>query len=218
VPGDIVPVCIFAKPPAAGRVKTRLIRKIGAEAAAALAAAMLADVWETVSACPRLRPVLAAAEPGSFPQSIPEEDIWLQCAGSLGERLENIFERALRTAPAAMALGADSPLLAPAHLDEALGVLESYDAAIGPCTDGGFYVLALKRCPRGLLRDLPWSSEHTFAATWERLHACGLSVECATPLFDVDTPEDLALLVSALEEMPGLAPATRACLRKFSCW
>jgi rSAM/selenodomain-associated transferase 1 len=207
---EIVPVCIFAKPPIAGKVKTRLIPELGAEAASALASAMLSDVWSVSSSCPGVRSILAAAEAGEFPLSVLEEDIWLQGEGDLGARLERIFIRALALAPAAIALGADSPLVANAHIEEALRALETHEAALGPSTDGGFYLLALKRCPSGLFRDLPWSCAGTLEATKTRLEEYQFSIETITPLFDVDTSEDLGLLGSVLAEMDAAAPATRA--------
>lgn len=212
---EAIAICIFAKPPVAGKVKTRLLPELGAEAAADLASSMLRDVWRAASCCPGVRPVLAAAEPGEFPLHIPEQDIWLQREGDLGQRLEHILRRALETAPAAIALGADSPLVAPGQLEEAIAALETHDAAIGPCADGGFYLLALKHCPPGLLSGLPWSCAETFNAAKERLEQNGFMVETITPLFDVDTAEDLALLGAVLDESPGLAPATRAWHREY---
>jgi hypothetical protein len=212
---ETVPVCIFAKPPLPGKVKTRLIPELGAEHAAALASAMLCDVWSASCSCPRVRTVLAAAEAGEFPMSVPEGDVWLQGEGDLGERLERIFTRALEMAPAAIALGADSPLLAAAHIEAALDALETHDAAIGPSADGGFYLLGLRRCPAGLFRDLPWSCAETFAATKQRLEQHRFSIEYITPLFDVDTPEDLLLLGSALDEATALAPTTRAWRERY---
>lgn len=212
---EIVPICIFAKPPVAGRVKTRLLAELGGNAAAELASAMLCDVWRAASCCTNVRPILAAAEPGEFPLEISEEDIWLQGEGDLGERLETILRRGLATAPAAIALGADSPLVAPAQIEQALAALETHDAALGPCADGGFYLLALKRYPSALLSGLPWSCAETFEATKERLEQNDFAVEILTPLFDVDTAEDLALLGSLLGESPELAPATRAWHKQY---
>lgn len=204
-----VPLCIFAKPPVPGKVKTRLIAELGAETAAALARAMLIDVWDAAARCPGVRPVLAAGEPGEFPMHVPEVDLWLQREGDLGKRLEHIVRRGLETAPAAIALGADSPLITPAHIEEALRALATSDAAIGPCPDGGFYLLAVKRCPSGILSNLPWSCAETFCAVRQRLEQNGFAVGCLRPLFDVDTPEDLSLLGSSLGKDLTLAPATR---------
>jgi rSAM/selenodomain-associated transferase 1 len=215
----VIPVCIFAKPFIAGRVKTRLARALGHKRAADLAAAMFHDVWRTVSSCPGVRPVLATVQPDiecagdardDCPVQISPDDILLQGDGDLGARLENIFRHALATAPAAIAVGADTPLLTSAHLEKTLQALVTHDAVIGPCHDGGFYLLALRACPGQLFFGLPWSTPETAYATKLRLEACGFSVEELDPLFDVDTPDDLVLLTASLSHQPSAAPATHA--------
>lgn len=205
-----IPVCIFAKPPIRGKVKTRLARSIGDDSAASLASAMLCDVWSTVCDIAEVIPVLAAAEEGRFPVSVPEENFWLQETADLGSRLENILRRGLRNAPAAIALGADSPLITARHLREALHQLKSSDAVIGPSCDGGFYLLGLRRCPLGLLQNVPWSTAEARQITEERLHSQGISVSQLVMLPDVDTVLDLQSLYYELKNAPPeVATATR---------
>lgn len=203
-------MCVFAKPPRPGEVKTRLAAEIGDAAAAALAAAMLRDVWQAAAACPGVRPVLATTEPGVFPIPVDPEDVWLQGEGGLGSRLERIFRKALSSGPAAVALGADTPAITVSHLELALESLQIHDAAIGRCEDGGFYLLALRRCPDGLFEELPWSSPETATAMEKRLGDFGLGVKTLETLFDVDRPEDLPRLGAHLMGMPGAARWTRA--------
>ncbi len=205
-----IPVCIFAKPPIPGRVKTRLARFLGHVGAARLASAMLCDVWSIVQIGTGVVPVLAAAEPGSFAIDVPNERIWLQETGDLGARIEGILRRGLATAPAAIALGADSPLLTSAHLEEAVECLTDRDAVLGPCEDGGFYLLGVHHCPPGLFADLPWSREDTCERTSHRLEMNGMSVGRISSLFDVDTIAELEQLREQLEHLPlEIAPETR---------
>jgi uncharacterized protein len=213
----VIPVCIFAKPFIAGHVKTRLGRALGPERAADLAAAMFVDVWQTVASCPGVRPVLATLQPdidcvgdarSECPVQISGDDILLQGDGDLGARLGSIFRQALASAPAAIAVGADTPLLTSAHLQQALHGLATHDAVIGPCPDGGFYLLALRACPDEIFSGLPWSTPETAYATKRRLKAHGFSVQELDQLFDVDTPDDLVLLTANLARQPSVAPAT----------
>jgi uncharacterized protein len=212
----VIPVCVFAKPPVPGQVKTRLIPALGEHASAALASAMFTDVWRTVSSCPAARPILATVSEGVFPCTIPGEAVWLQGDGDLGARIERILARALADAPAAIAVGADSPLLTTAHLAQTMDALRVHDAVIGRCEDGGFYLLGMRRCPPGLFSDLPWSCAATAAALECRLHQFGFSVCELEPLFDVDVPEDLARLRSALEMQSSAAPSTRAWCSRYA--
>ena len=205
-----IPVCIFAKPPIAGQVKTRLAHSIGFEAAAALASAMLRDVWSTVASVPGVQPILAAASRGPFPIDVAPERLWLQPPGDLGFRMESILCRGLCNAPAALVLGADSPLLEAAHLRDALQVLLNHDAAIGPSHDGGFYLLGLRRSTPGLLADLPWSTCEAYEQTVNRLRSHALTVSTLKPLGDVDTLSDLNALADSLDRAPAhAAPFTR---------
>lgn len=205
-----IPVCIFAKPSVAGEVKTRLARSIGDHASVALASAMLSDIWSTVRNTTGATPVLAAASEGPFPIDPPNEHFWLQESGELGARIEHILRRGLYDASAAIALGADSPLLTVSHLTRALHELKANDAVIGPSCDGGFYLLGLSRCPAGLLENLPWSTAQTREQTVDRLHSHNMSVYELETLPDVDTLADLQSLHNELQvASPEIAPVTR---------
>lgn len=205
-----IPVCIFAKPPVPGRVKTRLAQAIGAIHAAELAAAMLRDVWCVVNSLGGVVPVLAATESGNFGIDVPDQRIWLQQPGDLGSRIECILQRGLQSAPAAIALGADTPLITAVHLAEAIDQVRSGNAVLGPCSDGGFYLLGLANCPPGLLAGIPWSSERTLIETESRLAAQGMRVARTHTLCDVDTVSHLQQLRSELQKVrPDIAPRTR---------
>ncbi len=207
-------VCVFAKPPRPGKVKTRLAAEIGPEAAADLARAFFADTWQTASALPWARPVLATTETGATEWSGIRAEAWPQGEGDLGDRMERVLRRALATAPFALAIGSDSPGLPQALLEKAPRRLESADAVIGPSADGGFYLLGLTRCPPGLLASLPWSAGDTCERTAERLRGRGLSVELLPPWFDVDRIGDLTRLRSLLARGEIVAPRTAAALRR----
>jgi len=213
-----IPICIFAKPPVPSEVKTRLIPALGAVGAARLASAMLQDVWSTVVAsCPVVRPILATTRPGEFPVLVRKTDIWLQGDGDLGERIERIIKRGLEQSASVIAIGADTPGFTATHLGAALECLESHDAVLGPSTDGGFYLIGLRRCPRGLFASIPWSTGATRKALKERLRLYDLSVAELEPLFDVDTPEDIATLGDYLAAHSSVQSATRAWWIENSC-
>ncbi len=206
----MIPVCVFAKPPECGRVKTRLAGELGESGASKLAAAMFQDVWNVVSGCSGVRPVLATTIEGVFPVAIDREHVWLQGEGDLGARLEKILRRGLDNASAVIAIGADSPSLTTAHLRNAIGALEQHDAVIGRSLDGGFYLLGVRQCEHGWLAELPWSTCETAEATITRLKERGRTIHELPSLFDVDVPEDLELLAEYLRSNPQAAPNTRA--------
>lgn len=203
-------ICIFVKAPRPGRVKTRLAPAIGERGAAVLARAFFADTLAAALACPWARIVVAACgalgpEDG-VPRGVP---VWPQGDGDLGARLERVLARALEAAPFAIALGADAPGLPPRLLDQARAALEGADVAIGPCQDGGFYLLGLRCCPAGLLDGIPWSDPDTWACTIERLESLGLRIATIEPWSDVDRPDDLERLRGLIERGEIEAPETR---------
>jgi len=188
-------LCVFAKPPRVGQVKTRLAAAIGEAQAAALARAFFEDTWSKATSLRWARAVLATTDPGASEWvGVECAPVWPQGKGDLGDRLERVLRRALQETPAALAIGTDTPGLPPLLLSQAREALRSADAVVGPCEDGGFYLLGLRRCPEGLLRDLPWSAPETFRRTLARLRERGLSTAVIAPWFDVDRPEDLELL------------------------
>lgn len=206
-------VCVFAKPPRPGLVKTRLAAAVGEGHAAALARAFFQDTWSAVKSLPWAKGVLATTEPAAGEWVGAEgATTWPQGSGDLGDRLERILRRALDGTPVALAIGTDTPGLPPILFSRARSALGDADAVLGPCEDGGFYLLGLRRCPPGLLRDLPWSAPETFMRTLSRLRERGLRTAVIAPWFDVDRPADLACLHALIARGELHAPATARAL------
>jgi len=190
-------------------VKTRLIPRLGSSGAAELAAAFLQDTWASLSSLPWVKTVLASTEKKLSPALPGAAEIWLQGHGDLGARLANIFQRALRHHPYAIAIGGDSPGLPPVFLEQARDALTRMDAVIGPCEDGGFYLLGLRSCPQDFLSGISWSAATTCEETIARLQTAGLTVHILESWFDVDTAEDLEKLDSLLSANQIQAPRTK---------
>jgi len=206
-------VCVFAKPPRPGQVKTRLAPAVGEAWAAALARAFLGDTWSAASSLPWARAVLATTEPAAGEWvGTKRAPIWPQGRGDLGDRLERVLRRALHDTPAALAIGTDTPGLPPILFSQARSALRGADAVLGPCEDGGFYLLGLRRCPTGLLRELPWSAADTFVQTLSRFRERGLRTAVIAPWFDVDRPADLACLHALIAGGELRAPRTARAL------
>ena len=192
-------VALFARPPEAGRVKTRLAPALTPALTLELYRAMLMDALEagTGVAAERLVWWASAPERGLDPglQAILERGTWrerLQVGGDLGARLAHAFA----DPPAApgdrtVIMGADCPELDGAALEAALGELERSDAVLGPTTDGGYYLVGLRRPAPELFRDIAWGEGDVLNQTLERAERAGFSVTLLGKLDDVDRPEDL---------------------------
>jgi uncharacterized protein len=156
-----------------------------------------------VRALPWAQPALATT--AEVQMDLP---VLLQGEGDLGARIERVLRAALERTPLAMAIGADAPAVPSRLLESARAALDEADVAVGPADDGGFYLLALRRCPEGLLADLPWSCAETLRETLRRFRALGLCTTVLEPWFDVDRPEDLDRLRASIIEGKLLAPRT----------
>jgi hypothetical protein len=200
-------VCIFAKPPIPGLVKTRLIPELGAERAAELAEAFLEDTVAMVRTLPWAECIIAATKIFERSYFKPEE-VWLQSEGDLGDRLEKILRLALKRKPLVLAIGADSPGLPASYLENARQALATADAVLGPSADGGFYLIGLKDCPVGVLEAIQWSHSTTLAATMHKLEQFGMKTVLINPWFDIDSHEDLERLRRQLANDPAAAPRT----------
>lgn len=213
-PSQVI-VVVFAKPPVPGRVKTRLEPLVGRDGAARLAGAFLSDTLAVVDGLPWARVVLSTT--GPFPRSwdgvLASRICWEQGRGDLGQRMERALARGLAEGgEAAIVLGADLPGITGQHLEAARGVLAEQEAVLSPSSDGGFYLVGLRRCPSGLFEGVPWSSCATLSATSGRFDQLGLSFGLGSPFFDIDEPDDLLRLELELSRGRLEAPATAAVL------
>ncbi|GAA1983243.1 TIGR04282 family arsenosugar biosynthesis glycosyltransferase [Catenulispora subtropica] len=186
---------VIAKTPVPGRVKTRLTPPFSPREAALLAAAALEDTLHAVAeteAGHRLL-VLDGEPRASWSRSFT---VVPQVQGPLDRRLAAAFEAAaLRDPGPVLLVGMDTPQISPELLTACLPA-DSEDATLGMADDGGFWCLGF-RSPRrhdlkGLLYDVPMSTDHTGADQLWRLQEAGLRVRSAPTLRDVDLAQDAA--------------------------
>jgi rSAM/selenodomain-associated transferase 1 len=208
-------ICVFAKSLRSEGVKTRLVPAVGKARARALAEAFLQDTWSVVSSLPWAKAVLAATDFSIASLLSGSPEVWRQGEGDLGARLQRVLKRALRSTSFVIAIGADSPGMPLRLFEHARSPLVEADAVIGPCADGGFYLLGLRRYPPGLLSGIPWSQPDTFARTVTKLSVIGLSFRILDEWFDVDRPGDLLRLVSLITAGEILVPQTQMVLRRY---
>lgn len=187
---------LFAKAPVAGRVKTRLIPALGAEGAAALAAAMLESTAREAQAS-GAGEVELCADPdpdhadwrGWLPPSVTLSS---QGKGDLGARLARAAKRVLAGGERVLLLGTDCPDLDRGRLAAAAAALERHDAVLHPVSDGGYALLGLARFDASLFEGIAWSTDTVASQTIARFRALGWTYHVGETLQDVDVPADLA--------------------------
>lgn len=223
---------VFAKPPVAGAVKTRLVPPLSEDNAARLYAAFVEDSLQSYAALNAdTRLYMAgeragAADPNS---SVARNDVpglelptgiqvFSQAGCGLGARMSRAFDETFRAGYSrAVIVGTDHPTLPMAYLQRAFDALDREGAVvIGPAEDGGYYLLGMNEPHPELFRDMTYSHARVFEETMRRLGDAAGSATMLPSWYDVDRPGELTRLASDLENAPDRAPRTRAVLSELS--
>jgi len=192
-------IVVFAKAPAPGKVKTRLVPALGEEGAAQLARRMLEDTWREAAAVHVADAELCVdPEPGSeaWSAQLPQGAVTVttQGEGDLGERLSRAAERVLGGGQRVLLIGTDYPGLTTRRLVDACLELESHETVIHPTFDGGYALLGLNRFDPSIFSGIEWSTSSVARETMGRIKALGWSCHLGATLQDIDEPEDLEAL------------------------
>ena len=220
---------VFTRYPEPGRTKTRLIPALGPEGAADLHRRMTEHTLARARALAERRGTSLEVRFEGGGQALMAQ--WLgtrlasrpQGEGDLGDRMARAIADALREGAArAIVIGTDCPALASATLAAAFDALQHNDLVLGPATDGGYYLIGLRREAPALFADMPWGTGDVLKRTLAAAKAAGLSFALLGPLDDVDRPEDLPLweraqwrisvIIPTLNEAAAL-PATLAAIQ-----
>lgn len=119
-----------------------------------------------------------------------------QVGADFGERLTNalsdVYELGFDNV---IAIGNDTPQLLPSHILSAHNRLQSTSLVLGPSSDGGFYLMGLRRShfrPEQFVK-LPWQSENLTDAILSSLSR--KRINTLETLSDLDTIADLEYVV-----------------------
>jgi rSAM/selenodomain-associated transferase 1 len=193
---------LFAKWPEAGAVKTRLAALRGADWAARVAEAFLRDTLmrlKTVAA--RRVVVFAPAEARPAFAALAGTDFALlpQSDGVLGRRLSDFLRYEQNSGSKAVVMvGTDSPTLPVAYVEHAFAELEKSEVVLGPACDGGYYLLGCSRVVPPIFDNITWGGARVLADTVAALVDPRWRLAVLPPWYDVDTPDDWAMLCGHL--------------------
>lgn len=209
---------VMAKEPVAGRSKTRLTPTLSPDAAAALYACFLRDTLDLARSLPGVTPIVAYAPPRArryFQKLAPDLQLIAQRGQTLGDRLANVLEQALDSGfNQVAAMNSDSPTLPPCYLAQAFERLDDdeTDVVLGPCDDGGYYLIGWKRTHPRLVREVQMSTTRVLQDTVALAAEDDLRVDLLSAWYDVDTPEDLERVRMDLQRSGERARHTRSFL------
>lgn len=229
-------LALMTKAPRAGEVKTRLVPPLTNEEAAQLNRCFLQDISAAISVCCR---ALTPPNPGrsmvrgiavytpvgaelDYADILPADfSLMPQRGENFGERLCFATEDLFKCGFGAVCLiDSDSPTIPAENFTRAveLLLLPGDHIVLGPCDDGGYYLIGLKQLHREVFEEIDWSTERVFEQTRQRATQIGVGVHELPRGFDVD---DHATLHRLCDELFGknardnVAPQTQEFLREL---
>lgn len=190
---------IFTKAPVPGEVKTRLQTHLSPEECATLHKSFVID---TVRSAKKINgaDIFLCCFPDiehPFFQKISHDfDVRLaiQDGKDLGERMNNAINNGLKAGyKKVVIIGSDSPDLPYGYIEDGFGRLDSFDMVVGPCRDGGYYLIGGRR-ELPLFNGIPWGTNQVFEITLKKAEGSDITFSVLQEWHDIDTWEDLRLL------------------------
>jgi rSAM/selenodomain-associated transferase 1 len=200
---------VVAKEPVPGKVKTRFIPQLSPADAAGLYRCSLHDRITEISALNGVDRAIAYTPEDArdtFTElSLDGFELFAQRGKGLGEKLNNIFQDNLaRGYQAVSIVDSDSPDLPKSIINESFGLLLSKQAEVvlGPCHDGGYYLVGLRKPYPELFRNIPWSTKNVLSTTLVKAGKMGLNVRLLSRWNDLDTFEDILEYYNRYKDRP----------------
>ena len=191
---------IFCKAPVLGKVKTRLIHKIGSNAALDLYKQMFERLMADFLLDTRQTELWISSDKGHgfFAQyAVPR---FLQVGAGLGARMSGALRDGLARHESVILVGTDLPLINKSYVDKAVSSLRNHDVVLGPAEDGGYGLVGVKADIPDLFSNINWGTEKVLSQTCKKLNRGNLAYSLLPLIWDVDRPEDLQRYNAWLEE------------------
>jgi len=198
-------LAVMARVPELGKVKTRLEPFLGAEKTKELYLCFLSDIFANLKK-------LNSVDVFVFytPENLTDEFVELipygiplapQKGSDLGERMLNAASHLFgATYESVVIIGSDSPDLPVSYIEEAFKSVEGgKDIAIGPASDGGYYLVALSDPKKAPFAGVNWGTETVLEETLAVMDSEGTKYSLLSEWYDIDEKNDLAFLKNNLE-------------------
>ena len=184
---------VFAKAPRPGEVKTRLAETLGKDKACRAYEQLLRVLARQLAGSENVRVCHSPADGeaelrGYFPK---EWEFRPQEGADLGIRLKNAIAEAFeKGARKVCVIGSDCPYLTVEDIRQTWILLDRHELVLGPATDGGYWLIALKRPEPRLFEEIEWGTSKVFKQTLDRAAEMQLKVAHLRELADVDKEAD----------------------------
>lgn len=137
---------------------------------------------------------------------IRDTPIWEQEGEDLGERMAAAFKRGFQEGYESIVLiGSDLYDMTVDILNEALMALNEQDVVLTPSIDGGYGLIGMKALHRELFEIEAYGTDTVLEAVLKVADEHQLSYQRIQEVRDIDTPEDIARIITSDEEAQCLA-------------
>ena len=197
---------VVAKRPAPGNTKTRLSPPLSPEQACGLYECFLFDTLEQIRQVDGVERVIAylpADARGYFHRLAPDFQLIQQEGPDLGARLDHALTSYLsRGYENVVIMDSDSPTLPVDHLSQAfLALSDGAQVVLGPCEDGGYYLIGCSQPVPRLLREVRMSTPTVAADTIALASEEDLHLTQLPTWYDVDDGDSLVRLAREIEHL-----------------
>ncbi len=193
---------VVAKRPTPGKTKTRLSPPLMPELASALYECFLFDTLDQMRQVSEAQHVIAYLDECDYFQRLaPDFELIPQEGHDLGSRLDNALTLYLsRGYERVIIMDSDSPTLPASYLSQAFHVLSNgADVVLGPCDDGGYYLIGIKKPTSRLLREVHMSMPTVAAETIMLAKEEGLHLVTLPIWYDIDDVASLSRLIKEID-------------------
>jgi rSAM/selenodomain-associated transferase 1 len=228
IPVSLCALAVMTKAPRAGQVKTRLVPPLTPDEAAELNKCFLRDTAGGILSATTGNDASAIAvytptgTESAYDDILPSDfNLLAQRGVGFGERLYFAAEDLFRCGFDSVCLiDSDSPTVPGKTFLKAIELLKTQGdcMVLGPCDDGGYYLIGLKKPHRELFEQIDWSTKSVFDQTMCRAREIGLEVKLLPPGYDIDDAASLRRLCKELLRdnfRTDIAPNTREFVREL---
>lgn len=194
---------IFTRVPIAGQTKTRLMPVFTGEECADLHTCFLQDIFEKakqveadlfvfytpVDQEEKLKNILSEGA-AYFPQH----------GIDLGEKMRNAIQFTLRQGyEKSVLIGSDCPQIEVKSLEDSFETLNDHDIVIHPTTDGGYYLIGMKKDYKSIWKMKRYGTNTVIRDTLLHMEKEKLKISVGKIYYDIDEPKDLKCLYEDLK-------------------
>ena len=183
---------IFAKNPIPGRVKTRIAVESSPEIACKIYREIMEYTFDTMKDLNVDKYIYWDEIPNlNISPSMNYFHHKLQSKGDLGERIKNSLVENFKIYRHIILIGSDCPYLKLEDVELSFFKLKSKNSlVIGPCYDGGYYLIGMSEYREELFTNIPWSTETVLGKTISIANGLGYEIDFLSVLHDIDDLSD----------------------------